>query len=308
MGCDEGPDVEFNNLNECITEVSIQASQGGRTANRAATVSNGSVSVTLGDWIDWGQPVTIVVRIIGTLDNAECRALRGTEIVPMAPFDERQPEDPVAFDMSVSGTAPPPPTGTAPPACNVNITFKDERDAGAHGGVYRDFAQAGDPAAPPLIDFTPTGGTGPGKLGYARGQYIDPNTGIVLGYGYFKKTEVHITVDAPCVITGVLRTKQTLPGHNFTPAEGATADGPNANRSVTPVTPQHWVVTDAPGMAVGQQDGANGKVYHRRMVITANGLDGGNPPQPWTATKTYDVWVGVDGNGRLLTPPPSHNR
>jgi len=304
-GCGNGPEIRFESIEPCITRVSVQIAQGSRSANRAGELIGGSFGTFVGDWVDWSKSLRVVLRVLEVLDDPAYRESFpiGTELAPMEPLAVHQQNEPVVFDVSTFGNAPPSQTSTAPAACNLEVIFRDGRTDSHHTGTHSDFQLVehnGQQLPPERTD-----GTSNNKLGYYAGVYTIPGPAIV-GYGFFKKLELHARVNAPCAITGMTRVMETLPGHNFT-AAGSGSDGP-APASIHVESPQHWYVTDAPGMLVADVDGANGKVFHKRYTMTITGTDGGTPAAPWEANTSYDVWIGVDASHKLRTPPPSHSR
>jgi hypothetical protein len=304
--CDERT-IKVTGLDDCIIQVNLIIEQNGRTHSLAAMVKKDrSVTTTGLGWIDWTLPFNITVRILQAKDTAECKEKglkRGTNWIPLTPADLSNKIQ-VVIDGSNIGLASIE-TSTAPEACSLKAEFRDGRKQDTHNKqAHSDFSQIG--AAPNLIDFTPTaGGTPNNKLGYTRGIYRQLNPLNILGWGYYKKLEYHVKVSKTCVITEMKRQKQTLPGHNFTAAQGITDDAIDPNRSMHKPSPQHWFFTDAPGMAVGNIGGANNKTFYRRYTVTTKGHDG-NPANEWTHVKSFDVWIGINGQDKFKTPPPGH--
>lgn len=303
----------LEDLAPCFKTVVVQIKQDGRTSNWTVSSTGPSVTVQSADWVDWSEPVFVRIRVLEVHERAGCNPdFVGREFVPAGPADVRRDGQNVTItlDGDVLAPAAPDVVSTVPAPCQIRVELKDGSQDVAHGGApFTDFSQVENPPrSGNFFDYEATQHSTPRRrLGYTSGIYRDSGPPVRLfGWAFYKKIEVHIHVTAPCKITDVKRFTETLPGHSFTAPRAQAPDPVDPARSLHRLSPQHWYITDAPGMAVGGRDNANGKTFHRRYTLKIEGKDGAN--NTWRHQTSYDVWIGVNQDGRLRIPPISHSR
>lgn len=190
--------------------------------------------------------------------------------------------------------------------CEVTITPKVS-GATHDGEAYTDFSSFdtdGDGDAD--VEFEPGGPTGAAELGPVNGRYVFPDGR--LGIGYFVKTEVDITVEAPCKIVFVERRMRTLAGHNLyrvhdwepdnivEPGEADAESKLRDHPSVKLVSDQRWIVTDAPGNVGGPK---LNKHYKKEFefIVSIEAADGSR----FKRREAFVAELRTDGSGNIVT-------
>ena len=238
--------------------------------------------------------------------------LLGTAFTAGCPDHEttvREKPDPRNGPGTEVNQSPPtrPPLVDGGPDCELKLAF---RDSGAthDGKPYTDYQKLGLTNNAELLGTS--GGPSPAdQLGYGGLTYISDSP-YARGVGYFKKTEVDVTVDTPCKLVKVERTMTKLADHT---APNPLPDGPDPVKvtSIDMRSDQYWVVTDAPGILKstampGVKAGdlakeAKNLTFHKKYKVTSTA----KRVDESTLTKDleYDVLIKTDNVGDIISNP-----